>query len=60
VVLGQSNNGNTYAPRSAGNIVNMNFQTASIAGASLPHNNMMPYLAVNFCIAMQGVFPARP
>ncbi|HYI11943.1 MAG TPA: tail fiber protein [Thermoanaerobaculia bacterium] len=60
VVMGLSNNGNAYAPRSAGNIVNMNFQAASVAGASLPHNNMMPYLTVNFCIAMQGVFPARP
>jgi microcystin-dependent protein len=29
------------------------------AGGSLPHNNMMPYLVVNFCIAMQGVFPPR-
>jgi microcystin-dependent protein len=29
------------------------------AGGSLPHNNMMPYLGLNFCIAMQGVFPAR-
>jgi len=32
----------------------------TIAGGSLPHNNLMPYLAVNFCIALQGVFPARP
>jgi microcystin-dependent protein len=31
----------------------------AIAGGSLPHNNMMPYLVVNFCIAMQGVFPPR-
>ncbi len=31
-----------------------------IAGMSLPHNNMQPYLTVNFCIAMQGVFPPRP
>ena len=30
------------------------------AGGSLPHNNMQPYLTLNFCIAMQGVFPARP
>ncbi|PAY08930.1 phage tail protein [Bradyrhizobium sp. UFLA03-84] len=29
------------------------------AGASLPHNNLMPYLTLNFCIAMQGVFPPR-
>jgi microcystin-dependent protein len=29
------------------------------AGSSLPHNNMQPYLTLNFCIAMQGVFPPR-
>jgi microcystin-dependent protein len=31
----------------------------AITGGSLPHNNMMPYLTLNFCIALQGVFPAR-
>lgn len=30
------------------------------AGGSLPHNNMQPYLTLNFCIALQGVFPQRP
>jgi microcystin-dependent protein len=30
------------------------------AGGSLPHNNMQPYLTLNFCIALQGVYPARP
>jgi len=29
-------------------------------GSSFPHNNMQPYLTLNFCIALQGVFPARP
>ena len=29
------------------------------AGGSVPHNNMMPFQALNFCIALQGVFPAR-
>lgn len=29
------------------------------AGGNLPHNNMMPYLTLNFCIALQGVFPPR-
>lgn len=28
-------------------------------GGNLPHNNMQPYLVLNFCIAMQGVFPPR-
>jgi microcystin-dependent protein len=29
------------------------------AGGGLPHNNMQPYLVLNFCIALQGIFPAR-
>jgi microcystin-dependent protein len=29
------------------------------SGSSNPHNNMQPYLTLNFCIAMQGVFPPR-
>ena len=33
--------------------------TLGVAGSSLPHNNMMPYITMNFIIAMQGVFPAR-
>ena len=35
------------------------FQALAPAGGSLPHNNMQPYLVVNFCIALQGVFPSR-
>lgn len=31
-----------------------------VSGGSLPHNNMQPYLVLNFIIALQGVFPARP
>jgi microcystin-dependent protein len=29
------------------------------AGSTLPHNNLMPYLTLNFCIALQGVYPPR-
>ena len=29
------------------------------AGQSLPHVNMQPFLAVNFCIALAGIYPAR-
>jgi microcystin-dependent protein len=38
----------------------MNPTALAIAGGSLPHNNMPPYLVVNFIIALQGVFPPRP
>lgn len=30
-----------------------------VAGGGLPHNNMQPYLVLNFVIAMQGIFPPR-
>ena len=40
-------------------LTQMAFGALGIAGGSLPHNNMMPYLTLNFCIAMQGVFPPR-
>lgn len=38
--------------------VNFDPQT-SVSGGGLPHNNMQPYLVLNFIIAMQGVFPPR-
>jgi microcystin-dependent protein len=44
----------------AANVVQMAPQALTPAGGSLPHNNMMNYLTVNFCIALQGIFPPRP
>lgn len=35
-------------------------QSLAVAGGGLPHQNMQPYLTLNYCIALQGVFPARP
>jgi microcystin-dependent protein len=34
-------------------------QAVSNTGGSQPHNNMMPYLTLNFVIALQGIFPSR-
>ena len=34
-------------------------QAISQTGGSLPHDNMQPYLALNFCIALVGIFPSR-
>lgn len=39
--------------------VAMSFNALSMAGGSQPHNNMQPYLTLNFCIALQGIFPPR-
>ena len=28
-------------------------------GGSQPHENRQPFLVLNFCIALQGIFPSR-
>ena len=33
--------------------------SVSNAGGSQPHTNIQPYLVVNFCIALTGIFPSR-
>jgi microcystin-dependent protein len=40
-------------------LVQMNAQMIAAAGGNLPHNNLMPYLVLNFCIAVAGIFPPR-
>jgi len=46
-----------YAPTSNGSTLNV--QTIGLAGGSQPHNDMQPYLVINFCIALEGIFPSR-
>ena len=52
---------NSERPYSASlsNLVAMSPSGVSNTGGSQPHNNMMPYLVLNFCIALQGIFPSR-
>ena len=58
---------NTGTPRSpnfvnaytAGATGNMAVSAISLAGGNLPHNNVQPYLVVNFIIALQGIYPSR-
>jgi microcystin-dependent protein len=57
--LGRSGGGSAYTATAA-NIVQLAPQALAPAGGSLPHNNMQPYLTLNFCIALQGIFPQRP
>ncbi len=38
--------------------VNMASGTTA-AGGNQAHNNMQPYLVMNYCIALQGIFPSR-
>jgi microcystin-dependent protein len=36
-----------------------NVQMLQPVGGAQPHNNMPPYLVLNFCIALYGIFPPR-
>ncbi len=38
----------------------MSGQALGLTGSDFPHNNMSPYLGLNFIIALQGIFPPRP
>jgi microcystin-dependent protein len=58
--LARSVGGTIYQSNSTANLVNMAPQALSVAGSGLPHNNWPPVLVLNFCIALQGVFPPRP
>lgn len=55
--LGASVPGGTYS--TATPTTNLAMQAISIAGGSLPHENMQPCLAMNYCISLEGVFPSR-
>ena len=49
----------TYQSNTSANLQQMAFQALPPAGGDLPHNNMMRLLTLSFCIALQGIFPAR-
>ena len=49
--------GNAYGP--ANNLTSLFPTSVSNVGGSQPHNNMMPYLVLNFIIALQGIFPSQ-
>lgn len=38
----------------------MNIGAVTPQGQSQPHNNLQPYLTLNFVIALQGIYPTRP
>jgi microcystin-dependent protein len=63
-----SPSGNLWAADGAGitseygppaNLTTMAPQAIAATGGDQPHSNIMPYLAMNYCIAMQGIYPAR-
>ena len=57
--LARTSGATPYLPPAGAPLVAMSQAALSPAGSNQPHNNMMPYLTLNFNIALQGVFPPR-
>ncbi len=47
-----------YLSTGAANVV-MSHQIMTMSGGSQPHDNMQPFLTINYCIALEGIFPSR-
>jgi microcystin-dependent protein len=45
--------------RTPDNLVPLHPETIANVGGSQAHTNMQPYLVLNFCISLQGIFPSR-
>jgi len=57
--LGRSVGAALYQTNTAQNLVAMAPAALVVSGGGQPHNNLMPYLTLSFCIALQGVYPPR-
>ncbi len=58
-VFGSGGRGRQPAYASGPPVVPMNAAAVGQAGSSQPHNNLPPYVTLNFCIALQGIYPSR-
>ena len=58
-VSGSANAFNLYLYASGTPAGTLDAHSIGNTGGNLPHPNIMPYLALNFCIALQGIFPSR-
>lgn len=55
-----SANGNLYAPANSTPTQAIDPRTLQPVGGGAGHSNMQPFTVVQFCIAMEGVYPQRP
>jgi microcystin-dependent protein len=58
-VLAATARGATPAFAAATSLVPLNPAAIALSGGGQPHENRPPYLALNFIIALQGIFPSR-
>jgi microcystin-dependent protein len=51
--------GDSFYSSNAAGVTVINPGSLSVYGSGQPHTNLQPYLTINWCIAMQGIYPAR-
>src|SRR5579871_1344901 len=56
--ISDASGANPYLNTTA-SLTSLNGNAVAPAGGDQPHNNLQPYLTLNFCIALQGVYPPR-
>ena len=54
-----TNTGTQFYSDQTSNLAGMSQSSLTPSGGGQPHNNMMPFQALNWIIALQGVFPPR-
>lgn len=60
-VIARSKGAMAFAPVVPASLVAMSSAAVSQApGGSAPHNNLMPYQVLNYCICINGLYPQRP
>ncbi|MBF0371097.1 MAG: phage tail protein [Magnetococcales bacterium] len=52
--------GDAFGSPTNSNVTAMADGSVATTGSGQAHSNMQPYLVVNFCIAMEGIYPSRP
>ena len=58
LIAGSNQSGTSIFTNAAPNTT-MNTMSVGSAGGNQPHQNMQPFLVINFSIALQGIFPSR-
>ncbi len=48
-----------YYALSVDDLIALNPKTVGFAGGGQPHENLMPYLVMSYCISIDGLYPTR-
>lgn len=55
-----NNTANFYGERTSTEVINaLNNESISVTGSGASHNNIPPFLCINFIICIQGIYPSR-